>query len=273
MQSSIKNIKDKSFKHKKLFFVLFALIVILFIFSIFVLNHKKFLIADVRVYGADILGDQNIKTEVASLISGKYFKLYSKKNILFYPKNDIVLKLKKDFPLISSVSIYPTDLNILQIDISLRKPHSLWCDGLPSPEFVSRCYFLDNDGFVFSKAPQFSGDAYFKYYGILPFGAPIGSYFLDSTQSFNDLNDFVLNVKKLNINPVFVLASSATAFEIGLSSGGKILFNTDSSFIDIFSRLETFLNSKDWISSGGLVSNIEYIDLRFGNKIFYKIKP
>lgn len=253
-------------------FSLFVFVILALFFSMsFLSGYKKFTIQNINIYGADILDKSLIRKNIDQSISGKFYYLFSKRNFLIYPKEYIAKNLKDQFKIIDTVSVYVTDLNTLQVDISLRKPQALWCQRGEGVD-ISKCFFLDKNGFVFSPSPDFSGDAYLKYFGFLPFGDPVGLYFLNSPDLFIKVSSFLNSLKSIDISPLYTNASTSNSFEINLKDQSKIFFNPNDNLDLVFSRLQIFLNSKEWISENIKVYDLHYLDLRFDNKIFYKKK-
>ncbi len=71
---------------------------------------------------------------------------------------------------------------------------------------------------------------------------------------------------------VRALVNSENEYHLLLPNGGKIIFNKKDKLEDINSNLESFLNDQPNIKVSDFLTNISYIDMRFGNKIFYKLK-
>lgn len=227
-------------------------------------------IREVRISVETVLREEALQEEVRMMLSGTYVWFIPKTNIFLYPQEEIERVLSKKYPRISSISVVTLDKGVLSVEIRERQAFALWCNTVPVGESISQCYFLDKDGFVFDRAPQFSGDAYFKYYGIVPYEAPIGSYYLASTTRFHELSDFVESVKLLSISPLYVSTKNQESFELFIFGGGKILFDTQEGLGKIAERLSALLKTQNLVPREGGELLIEYIDLRFGNKMFFK---
>jgi len=240
--------------------------------SVWLSGLKSIQIDTVTISGATVLPALTLEKSVREVLLGKYLRLFPKANIFLYKKKEIEKKLLTDFPRIQSVDIATFDNHILSIIIVEREPFALWCDTLPLLGSVSKCYFLDSDGFVFDHAPQFSGNAYFKYYGFLPYEAPIGSYYLSSTTQFHELSGFVENAQKLDITPLYMTVQDTDSFELYVFGGGKILLDTRESLIKVFERFSALLKTPNLVPRKGGELLVEYIDLRFGNKMFFKAR-
>jgi hypothetical protein len=262
--------KRKS-RYWKIFFVFIFFILIILSLSLLSF-YKQLRIDNIRVVAPDSFDQDILKSDVSSLIEKKYFHLFSKENIFIYPKKELVSFLKSKFPNIDTVDITAVDKNTLLLNIKERVPFALWCDSLPKEDHISKCYFLDSSGFVFAKAPQFSGDAYFKYYGILPEQSPIGSYFLKTPGRFKEVSDFFSYAKTLSISPIYLVASGENYFELFLFGGARVIFDTVEPIKESAKRLGILVKTENILQKDGGSILVDYIDLRFGNKIFYKNK-
>ena len=153
----------------------------------------------------------------------------------------------------------------LAIAVVERVPAYLWCAG--TPENQGTCYFMDNAGYIFSEAPNFSGHTYFAYYGMISADNPVRLTYLDSKQ-FEDLNLIQSGLVKIGL-PTFAENSSADgARELYLNSGGKIIFKNTADPAMLISSLSMVKSQTSILNQGA--QPLDYIDMRFGNKVYYK---
>jgi hypothetical protein len=235
--------------------------------------YPKLTVNTVTVEGVLVLSKEDVSTYAQQYISGSYWKIFARNNIFLYPKKNLEKDLLIQFPRIKSVELVRSHTNTLVVTIHEREPFALWCDTPPTEEnTVPTCYFLDTDGFVFTRSPQFSGDAYFKYYGILPFDGAIGSLYLASTTRFHELAHFVDVAKKLEISPLYIISKNQDSFELYVFGGGKIIFDTTQGLPKVTDNMSILLKTPNLIPRKNGMLDIDYIDLRFGNKLFYTLK-
>jgi hypothetical protein len=255
---------------------------------------SRFRIGTVELSGEVLVSPDEVVSVSQSFLSGYYLGLFPRDNFLIFPQSALQNFLKNKFERINTIKTQLSGFKKLEIIISERKQQALWCDGNPEAETVSapssqnisnassssatsssvlseKCYFLDDNGLIFSEAPTFSGDAYFKYYGGVSSDSPIGQTYLATSTVFQSLSDFVQNVSQTSVTPVSVLAGDDGDFTMYLSSGGKIYFNQSEPFSQTIDNLKALLQTLSESSSTS-VSNIDYIDLRFGDKLYYKMK-
>lgn len=245
---------------------------VLLCLSVWLSRLQSIQIDTVTISGATVLPVQDLEREARSVLTDKYALLFPKTNVFIYPQKDVERVLSEKFPRIHMFASKIVDNHILSITVTEREPFALWCNTIPTDSIIPQCYFLDRDGFVFDHAPQFSGDAYFKYYGILPYEAPIGSYYLASTTRFHELSEFVENAKNLNITPLYMTAKDQNSFELYIFGGGKILFDATENLSKVSERLSALLKTQNLVPREGGELLVEYVDLRFGNKMYFKTR-
>lgn len=261
--------------------IIFGFVIILAFISGFAgLTHwSKLSIDTVTVDGTVILSPSEIKTKSFNFISGNYLYIFGKANALFYPKKELTDFLTKLYPRIKDVQISLADYHTISIILSEREPTALWCDTTPAeiasstdPTIAPNCYFLDKTGFVFSPSPDFSGDAYFKYYGLLPYESAIGSSFLSSSDKFIQLSAFVTSIKALNITPLYIVAKNQDEFVMYIYGGGQIIFDDKEPLVQTSEHLQLLLQKANLVPQKNGELFVDYIDLRYGNKLYYKVR-
>jgi len=268
----------------KFLFSFFGLLAI-FILSAYLSHLNSLNISEIEISGNKTIDTEAVKETVQEQISGKYLWLFPKTNILYYSKSNIKNKLLDEFKRIKSVdlSILPTQAgknNILQIFLTERTAAYIWCGETPVSD-VGRpetgrptsetCYFMDADGYVFDEAPYFSGEVYFKFYG----SADLGSYF--SKQNFKQLISFRDILLGIGLKPIALYVTNDGDVQVFLSGGAslatdpKIMFKADADFQNIAENLEAALTTEPLQSEfKNKYSTLQYIDLRFNNKVYYK---
>lgn len=268
-------LKKKRKKRLKWFFI--VLVILIFIIGIlaFISHRKEFRISKIELSGGVLVLQNDVEREAKEFLKGSYIWLFPKDNSLIYSKEALENFLKNKFQRIENIKISLKNPQTLVVSINERKPDSLWCDSFPSlsGEYIGNCYFMDDNGTIFAGAPYFSGDAYFKYYGLISSTSPvIGKEYFSPKENFKSLTKFVSDMKNLALHPVYMIYSDNDEFTAFMGSGAKIIFNAKDSFEKTSSNLKTLLQSNVFASTSDPISKIDYIDLRFGNKLFYKLK-
>lgn len=267
--------KKKNIRRRKLYFWMGSTFFFLLV-SILFLRIPFFYVKKVTVEGLYSLSSEQVSTEVKSRISGNMLFVIPKKNIFIISKKEIVSSLKKTFSSIESVSIKKKPFSEIFLTITEYTPSMLFCNG--DTYNTDECFLLSNEGILFEKSPKFSSALYFTFYDVTSKNPPrIGFPVFDA----NTIEKVALLRKELD-----VLGMKASAFkrnenydEIIISkkdntaSTFSILFKEDQTAETIISNLSSSLKSQTLKESREKrFSNLEYIDIRFNNKVFYKVK-
>ena len=256
------------------FFLFVGLVIGLSYFS----KYPKFVVTDIKVEGTHIIDAQAVGDLVMEDISGNYIYLFKKANTFILPEAKIREDILEKFQRTEKLEIKRVGFRTLLITISERSGSYLWCgSSIPtdSKKLGDDCYFLNTDGYIFDTAPYFSGNVYFKFY--VPLGdkvEPMGAYVLTS-ETFKSIISFIDGVTALGLHPISVVMNDEKQYELYLSStitsNPKILFNKESDLTTILSNLTAAINKPEFKNDVlSKYSTLNYIDLRFKNKVLYK---
>ncbi len=235
------------------------------------LSHRPYLqITNIIVNGNNVISDSKIKKITETVfIDERYFFLFSRTNSIIFPEEEIKDLILITFKQIKSVDIVRTNFHTISMEIEEHKPYATWCTSENSGA-IDNCYFINKEGFVFSKAPNFTGNVFMRFYGDLIGPDYIGKYYLKVDNEFNKINTLINSVKKLKIEPIELHTVGISDMELYLEGESKILFTREQSSSEVLDNLTVILESETFKEKN--MEDIEYIDLRFGNKVYFKLK-
>lgn len=260
--SSVARAKKRRLFWVRFYIILFLVLIITFTLAIFS-GHSKIIIKQINVSGQASVSDEQVLNVVNKDLAGRYFYLFARNNYLIFPRFQIKSHLLQEFKIFKEVEVSWSDWGAIDIKVSERKPHSVWC-GADPVDTKAECYFIDRTGYIFNQAPIFSGDIFVRNYRALDNSSPIGQYFLNSDLYFTLYR--LIDVLTKNNLAVQRVSFDNFDFKFYLATGPTIIFNQKNNLDATFSNLITAINSGDL----DLVNNAEkinYIDLRFGDKI------
>ena len=279
--SLIKKRKQQRAQRRRLFKIYFWLFFYTFIFSSLVLlsHWPRFEVSKILVKGEQASSVDIITKITSENLVGNHFYLLSKRNLLLLPRRQIKQSIIEQIPLIGQVDIDTKrtgQVNHLFITVHERRPVALWCR-------LKECYFIDQTGFVFSLAPNFSDNILLKIYsqGVsdpLKTRPLAQADFVLLIKAGDILPDVLMqaDILKAEVSKAVVTADKDYEFYITQILDGerrewKLLFDSQDDFAHLLSNLEAALATddfqQDYLQKNG---QLEYIDLRFGNKVFYK---
>jgi cell division septal protein FtsQ len=261
---------------EKILLIVFILGAVIFLLT-YISRINKFNITRVEVSGNKVVDAEEIKNKVMEDIKGKYLGLFPKTNFILYPKNFIKESLATNFRRLKDISINVKNLNTLEVGVAERTGLYTWC-GEAVPEVSTadeKCYFMDETGYIFDEAPYFSGGVYLKFYGTFPNynDSPLGFYFANDI--FNNLVTFKANIEGMGLKPEAMFLGKDGDVEVRLAPGSgarpKILIKSDGDFEKAAENLQAALSTEPLLTDfKKKYSSLQYIDLRYGNKVYYK---
>lgn len=216
-------------------------------------------IKDISVQGVTALPPEALSASVSASIKDDGFKLFSRENILLYPRRALESALSSEFPRIKDVSLTRPSLlaTALIVIVEEREPYAKWCEA--------SCYLLDASGFIFAES---GGETpvvpYIFSGGLAGDRDAVGQWFLrgrlaDSVRFFEAL-------KAAGHVPTALTVLSEKDFRVTLENGVALYVPFDAAE-DSIHNLETALDAE---SLRDRVGELEYIDLRFGNRVYFK---
>ena len=273
--------------------VIFVLIVIAGGGIHFLSYMPQYSISTINVTGTELEDPSLIQGSVDRLIHDDSNHFFSRANIFTYPKAEIVRALSVDFPRIGSATVSRTSLFSQTLDVSVteRQPFALWCAT------VDDCYEMDESGYIFAEGSEASSTMYIFQDGfasstasvatssavaaaaeaispqagstVLTTGtsSPIGQQYVPA--HLPGILALLQDFGQAGVTPRGAIVENDEDFSVPLAEG----FTVKASFgesADMLSRnLQLILSSE---SLQGKLNDLEYIDLRFGNRVYYKFK-
>ena len=207
-----------------------------------------------------------------------------KKHIVLLPAAGLTEVLEKKFPFIASAAISREFPHTIQVSVKKRSLFGILCplslvggalsdmpermaehSGVPNPT----CGYIDTNGFVYDRSPFSSG------YLITKIVMDTDEIAVGMQAIQNDIMD---RMKVLSELLPGVIGSPIIGFRLGVNipreirvesrEGFFLILNADDEVSQVSRVLKIVLDKE----IGKRRNNLEYIDLRFGNKVFYKFK-
>jgi len=245
-------------------------------------EHLRYKAIHVQTDG--MLASQDLASGYETELDGSYFGIWPKDSIFSVPQEYVAEVLETTFPRIEQAQIKRTGLYTLSASVVERIPVALWCgDVVPlvayeehadtsessSSDVWGTCYLIDKKGYIYARAPLFSGNMFPRYYGSLTQAEPIAQQYIPESE-FVLWQQFYTSLENSNGSvPQALLFVDERDIELYLSNGLRVLIPRKEN-PDVITRRLTALFESEGIRE---VATVEYIDLRFGNKAFVKYFP
>ncbi|MFT5849330.1 MAG: hypothetical protein ACI9H6_000135 [Patiriisocius sp.] len=217
-------------------------------------------ITEVSVVGGFTIPHSEIEDKVWERLTGSYVRFVPYTFAPTYPKKAIIEHLYS-IDRVKNVHIETLQKQKIVVAFDEYQPHALWCTEVGA----KGCLFLDETGFAFGMAPDLTGSAFIRYTN--PSSVPerktqgFETAFIKESQAFADLLAKELDLYVVHVEKFDDLDSTYTV------SGGGVLKVSQLMDIELsFNNLKSILSSEQFIHLQN--GAFQYIDLRFGDKIF-----
>ncbi len=240
------------------------------------LSRASFLrISTIQVSGEQTVSAPSVTTFVQNKLSGYKLFLFAKDNIFLYPQSQIQHELPLAMLTVASVRVHALNFHTIGVDIVERQPKALWC-GEVHEASSSSCLLLDqsgaayapaNNGFVVEGAQD---TGYKRYFGALSGSSTPPQYLTpDAFTSLGALVDAIAQSQQQD--PIeSVSVDTDNDVRIRFTSGFALIFALVSDGGDVYSRFQLALQSDAF--AGHTIADFSYLDLRFGDRLYYKLK-
>jgi len=139
---------------------------------------------------------------------------------------------------------------------------------IPEDRTGSNCFFLNEQSVIFAQLKGSVPEGMVTFYGKIikdPLRQTYAPY-----KEFTDLLDFTRLVRRLEIVITEVWTTGGEAYTFVTQSGTQLHIDSEDNLVEVFANLQTVID-RDAINKAQF-GNIKYIDLRFGNRVFYKLR-
>jgi len=231
------------------------------------------LVTKISISGNQELSANAVGSAVSSEISGKYLNTLAKNNIALISKEKITNALKKDFKRVEEVEITKIFPDALKIKIKERESTAIFCSR-------EQCFVVDSAGLPYARADFAANELDESKLLILNDDGnkeiKLGENFIDGEYVKYLLavraelkSELGLEIDKNFHTPRLISGD----IRVKTSEGWMIYFDKGVPIQKEISTLKLVLEKIDKeANEKSQRSKLEYIDLRTGNKVFYKFK-
>ncbi len=247
------------------------LVVVLFLATIvYALFFSAFLrINKIEIFGLEKLEEAPVRNIIEDKIIGKFFRAVEKNNLILFNRRGAKKTLLENFKRIENVRIEKIFPDALRITIGERKLTMLFCSG-------ESCYILNERGEPYP-AENFSVEELEKENLIILTDLSGTQISLNANPLENDFQEFALKLgdKILEDTGIILKKNYETPSRMSgdlrteTEEGWRIFFGASVGLEKEALMLKAVLDNK---IEKERRKDLEYIDLRIDNKIFYKFR-
>ena len=259
---------SKGFLKKTGFFVLLIAFLGTVIYALFFSTFVK--ISKIEINGVVSINADLIRQDIAARLNGKYFNLIEKNNILFVNDDNLQDALRNKYEKIESIQVKKVFPNGIKIMIEERTPAMILCSN-------GECFVVDTAGFTYMRYDSNANDVQLN--GLMRL-TDNGNKSIKFKNNFltKEYVKYIMDIQS-GVKDDLGIDLSLDCQTPQLISGDIRVMTTDGWWIYFDSSrpvqkelemLKAVLTEK--IDKEGQRSNLEYIDLRIDNKVYYKLK-
>ncbi len=241
--------------------VLGVLIVALFVLIIvgiwYGTRAEQVTIDSVTVSGGETISHEEIEAKIWATLEGEYLKLVPRRFAYLYPRNDILAAVAS-IPRVKDIELKRTGAKKIDLTFTEYTAIALWCSE------TDQCYFLDESTFAFAVAPELEGGSFLRYVS-LGTEPEIGKSVLTALQQ-EELDEIIAGLEETGWEVEEITVDTVGDAYLDLVEGGEIKVSLQEDGLSTISNFNTVLASEnfDTLKPG----SFQYIDLRFGDKVF-----
>ncbi len=234
----------------------------------------QFNISGISIVGANGMKEEHIQRYVETVLDDGAYRILSRRNIFLYPRAELEKAVTFLHPVksarITRSSVFATDIIIT---IEEREPFARWCTGIQQGE----CYLMDTGGFIYAPmgwAGTATSSTQYIFAGGLPprdgsatSTYPIGESFVQA--HLPGLLSLLTYLGQAGFTPLGAEVAIGQDILISLQEGFfvKASFGADAG--TLVKNLQLVLSAEVLKGKRGA---LEYVDLRFANRAYYKLK-
>jgi cell division septal protein FtsQ len=229
---------------------------------IFLLRANFLQVKSFEVLGAETISQESIKNTASGFVAGNQFFLIPRSDILLLNKNKLASALLSKFGRIEKVEVNKKIFSeSIELKITERKADFLWCS------LQDECFFMTKEGFIFEKfdaTPTLIDKIIFR--GLLE-GNPLMKNFAtpEKMQNYSNLIDTFKNAN-FEVSSINIESSDRALAKTNI---GDVIFNPEEADLSLVAQNTILLINET--KNKNPSARFQYIDARFGNKLFYKL--
>lgn len=254
--------KKKQRKKQILIWSFVFLFILLLVGIVYLLNLPKFQINQIEIQGTHLVEQEQIEQKVNTQLSQKILGIIPNSNVFIFSKTHLYNELIQN-QAIREVDVYKKLFNTLYVVIEEHQKKTLYCEN----NTYQKCFFVNEEGLLYATVDTFIIPEQEIIIFIENKTKQIGDY-ISEQHVFKNLMQFIKSIDQVELRIKSIVLLEDGVIELITREDSKIIMSVfddfEKNFINLIALFEQEIFSKE------KVREIEYIDIRFGNKLFYK---
>jgi hypothetical protein len=254
--------KKKIKRIKRIAWTIFALVLLATVS--YWSGHQSLTISQIEITPNQYIDDTELEARILEALESRHLFLFSRKNFLLIPKRQIRNVILQNYRSVAKVTLTVRP-DILTVEIEEYQAVAKWCGF--DPNEPKDCFLVNSRAEIF--APDSLQADVMRLFGSHESSENIiGQSYIDPL-IFEKILIFTSNLPDFEINADYVDTTDEETFTIHTKEGPYLLIERTDDPNEVLNNLKTVIESEGL--NGAQFRNLEYIDLRFGNKVYYEI--
>lgn len=224
-------------------------------------------IGEISVRGATTQNPDDVTAHVQAELAQTSWRFFPRDSIFFYPKKELQASVATKFPRLKSARIGRGSVlgTQLIVNVDERVPYATWCRGNVIDPALE-CFVFDENGYIFAPLGSHTTDVSYAFVGGVE-GEPVGKLFANG--QLPELLKYLKVLEQEGFRPLRIWIENERDFAVLLQNGFSIKASFGQDTHVLLGNLKLVSVSP---ALRGREGELEYIDLRFGNRVYYKFK-
>lgn len=211
---------------------------------------------------------RDIQTKIDDLLSGNRVLVIPKRFIFSTGGRAIEKHILAALPRFAAIAVAKQFPHGISVSYTKRIFFALLCNDAAKSEIHS-CGYIDRTGFVYEDAPEASGSLIVKIKSDLP-TVKVGTQAIDepTVKQMGLFGDGMKKIAGLRLTTYALSSQAPDELRMHVAEGFTVIVKKDGNPEAVLQILRTVLDQEIKTNK----SNLDYIDLRLGNKVFYKYR-
>lgn len=235
-------------------------LVLFFAFSggvVGIFYYPKWRVSDLRISGTESLKNDEVASAARRFLDDKILYVLPGDNFVLLRSDALAADLSAALPTIKTLALDRVWPNRLDIAIQERRSWGIYC--------ANTCFLLDEEGTVYAPAPDFEGNLIIK---VIDERAGIAARLGDKIALSRPVKEIYDKLSATAGERLLgVVIKTDNEWQVQSLSGWRILIDSATDLNIAAKNLGVVLQEV-----GDRRARLDYIDLRYGRKIFYKLK-
>lgn len=252
-----------------------AVFVVLVTLAVLFVRLPFFRIRTIEVSGNQLVKTEDITATVQAALEENHGLFVPNSHVFLLPKKELEKTLANTFPRLAQVAVEHSAFHKMGIDV-VERPHTyLWCTNTT----LAECYFADDTGLLFAKAPYFSGTVYVTFVGgNVNLADPIDSHIIDDADEFkkillviNAFEDADFVIAGVSIGRQYDYTLRVPRIQGHRTPDADVVINTGIEVETALANIKLAMDTEKFKQSFlAHPDALDYIDARLPEKVFYK---